>query len=682
MIVFFKALKNILQSNKFYVIVALLAVFYMIIFFILPLQSKYSEDDLLFKVTVTKIRYKNDQVIIEFMGREKLISYYEGDFNYQIGDKLVINGYLTKPSQNTIPNLFDYRHYLEQNGIFYLLNIENITLKEENHNIIYKLKNKIITRINNINQNKDYLYAFILGENYYLEKEIKDSYQYNGVSHLFAIGSMHISIMTLLLGFIFTKLKINDYIMLIIMIIFMGIYVILTDYAVSIMRCAISFIFVFFNKKWKCKIKYQNIILLVACFNIFYSPSIIYNLGFQYSYLISYVLTRYSCLIKGNYLKKLVIISFLALLVSIPITIYNNYEINFMSIILNLFFVPVINFIVCPLCFLVLLIPSFNNILSIVITIVENLTRWFSNVKFMSLILAKPSWYVIISYYAIIIYILQGFRKGKYKPIILLFIVLFFHNNINFFLRKDFMTILDVKQGDAILLHSQNQTVLIDTGGSYYNDYSDKIISYLKSIGIKRINYMFITHGDFDHIGSSYSLVNNFNVDNVYFNSNEYNDNEVKLINILENKNICYERIKRLTKLKIGQIDMYNFSYNLVNENDASIVSLIKVYNRVVMLMGDASKITEEYLLSDYTLPEVDILKVGHHGSNTSTSWELLNKIKPKYSLISVGKNNLYHHPARLVIDRLSDTKIWQTSINGSIYIDFKNFGTFTTYAP
>ena len=99
---------------------------------------------------------------------------------------------------------------------------------------------------------------------------------------------------------------------------------------------------------------------------------------------------------------------------------------------------------------------------------------------------------------------------------------------------------LDVKQGDCILLKSNDKVILIDTGGSYNYEYSDNIVSYLKSIGINKIDYLFITHGDMDHIGSSFELVEKIKIDKIYFNSNQYNENELRLIKLLKEKHIYY----------------------------------------------------------------------------------------------------------------------------------------------
>ena len=98
-----------------------------------------------------------------------------------------------------------------------------------------------------------------------------------------------------------------------------------------------------------------------------------------------------------------------------------------------------------------------------------------------------------------------------------------------------------------------------------------------------------------------------------------------------------------------------------------------KIKNQNILLMGDAEEERENYILNTYNLPKMDILKVGHHGSNTSTSLKLINKIRPNISLISAGNNNLYGHPHKQTIEKLKNSKVLITKIDGSIKINLNN---------
>ena len=175
-------------------------------------------------------------------------------------------------------------------------------------------------------------------------------------------------------------------------------------------------------------------------------------------------------------------------------------------------------------------------------------------------------------------------------------------------------------------------------------------------------------------MGESISLVDNFKVNNVVLNCGTYNDLEKNLIKVLNKKKIkYYSCIKELNidkyKLQFLNTKMYD------NENDNSNVIFTKLNNYKFLFMGDAGVEKEKDILKKYNLKNIDFLKVGHHGSNTSSSKHFINQIKPKYSLISVGKNNRYGHPKEEVLNNLEQSKIYRTDLNGSIEIKLNKNG-------
>jgi len=226
-----------------------------------------------------------------------------------------------------------------------------------------------------------------------------------------------------------------------------------------------------------------------------------------------------------------------------------------------------------------------------------------------------------------------------------------------------------------------NDTInLIDTGGVVMQSDSkcmssivkNKTIPYLKSLGIRKIDNLILTHGDYDHIGEAINLVNNFKVEKVIFNCGDFNELEKDLIKVLEKKKIPYYSC--IKEINIDNNKLYflnNKDYG--NENDNSSVIYTEFNNYKFLLMGDAGVEVEEDLLEKYNLQDIDVLKVGHHGSRTSSSKEFINEIKPKYSVISVGKNNRYGHPNKKVLDNLEDSKIYRTDQDGSIMFKIKN---------
>ena len=173
-------------------------------------------------------------------------------------------------------------------------------------------------------------------------------------------------------------------------------------------------------------------------------------------------------------------------------------------------------------------------------------------------------------------------------------------------------------------------------------------------------------------MGEAINLVNSFKVEKVIFNCGAFNDLEKELIKVLDKKHIkYYSCIKELNidknKLYFLQTEEYN------NENDNSNVIYTELNEYKFMFMGDASVTTEKEIMSKYNLPKIDVLKVGHHGSKTSSSINFINEISPKYSIISVGKKNHYGHPNKEVLENLENSKIYRTDKDGSIMFKIKN---------
>jgi len=173
-------------------------------------------------------------------------------------------------------------------------------------------------------------------------------------------------------------------------------------------------------------------------------------------------------------------------------------------------------------------------------------------------------------------------------------------------------------------------------------------------------------------MGEAINLVNNFKVEKVIFNCGPYNDLEKELIKVLDKKKIkYYSCIKELNIDKNKLYFLQTKEYD--NENDNSNVIYTELNGYKFMFMGDASSTTEREILEKYNLPDIDVLKVGPHGSRTSSSKEFINEINPKYSIISVGKNNRYGHSNKETLSNLKNSKIYKTDIDGSVMFKIKN---------
>lgn len=668
-----KRLRNILQSKHLIKIITIIIFIITLLYTnYYPFKSKYTKNDKEFIGIVTKYEVKEDKITIEIKAKEKLLityKYQDKEFNNLLyGDKIKVKGTLITPSKNTNQNTFNYQKYLYYKKIYYLVEATSINKIANNHNYLYTIKNTLYQKINKL-KSSNYIKTLLFCDNT-LSKEIKESYRINGISHLFSVSGMHINFFVSIIYLYLNKITYNKRIKYLITNIFIITYLILFPSS-SLLRSAVMSILYSINYLLKLKIKKIDILLLTLGVSLLINPFIIYDLGYIYSYTITFFLVlSSSTLKKKNKINKIIYISLLSFLVSIPITIYNSYEINIISILLNIILVPIISIIILPLTILTYIFPILDSILYLFTNTLETISLFISKINITKIIFPKPSLLIIVLYYIIFLLSYQN-KKYFYLNIILLIIIY-----ISPYLNSNFEVVMfEVGEADCHLIkypYNKN-TILIDTGKNEYK-IKNEVIPYLKSIGIKKIDYLIITHGDLDHIGGSITLINNFQVKNVILNKGTFTDLEKELIKNLNKKKIPYQI--NINKINLSNHTIYllnNTKYN--NENDNSIITYFTYQKYKFLYMGDASITTEDNLLENYNLNNISILKVGHHGSNTSSSKDFISQINPSISLISVGENNIYHHPNKEVINNLSKSRIYRTDINNMVKLTINSKG-------
>ena len=631
-------------------------------------EGQIKEDFIIQKITISNLK-----LTLTLTNKETLIGTYyfktkkdqqSFEKNYKLGDKIKVLGEIYLPKENTTKNLFNYRKYLSTKNIYHLLKINKYKKVSNNKNIFYFIKQTILDHF----KNNPYLNILLIGDNSYIKKEISKSYQNNGLSHLFSVSGMHVSLIASILSKLLSKLNENKKTLIIS--IFLLLYLQIVGLQAAVIRGVLFYILIQINKVFNLNIKLINLFILTLSITLLINPKFIYDLGFQYSFSISFVLIYLSDILNGKY--SLLKVSLISFIVSIPISLYNFHELNFTSIIFNLFFVPFIVKIIFPLTTIVsiftFLIPLYN----ILTNLMEKFSLLCTKVSILKFTFMHLPILIYLIYIVIIILIIINLKYKKYYPIYLLILILFIHYLIPSFQNKKYLYMLDIGQGDSIILHINKETILIDTGGNISSETSTIVenttIPTLKSLGIKKIKYLILSHGDYDHMGESINLVENFKVDNVIFNTGKFNYLEQELIKKLNKKEIPY--YQNIEEISLKETTLYFLNTKLYdNENDNSSLIYTKINNINILLTGDAGVDVEEELMNKYNL-SIDILKVGHHGSKTSSSKEFINYINPKISLISVGENNKFNHPNKEVLNNLKNTIIYRTDKNGSVMIN------------
>lgn len=226
---------------------------------------------------------------------------------------------------------------------------------------------------------------------------------------------------------------------------------------------------------------------------------------------------------------------------------------------------------------------------------------------------------------------------------------------------------IDVGQADSILINSNNEYMLIDAGN---NNDGKLLVEYFKSLNITTFKYIVGTHPHEDHIGGIDDIINNFNIENILLpdaitTTKTFTD----VLDAIENKNLNITIPTTGEKINLGKskLEVIYTGKDESDLNNTSIVLKLQYYNNTFLFTGDATSKTEKLILNKNI--EADVLKIGHHGSRYSSTKEFINKVNPKYAVISVGTNNTYKHPADTTLNKLKmkNIEVYRTDELGTI---------------
>ncbi|MDO5725418.1 MAG: DNA internalization-related competence protein ComEC/Rec2 [Tissierellia bacterium] len=625
--------------------------------------------------------------------KKKSISIYatvNSEKTIEPGDSIYITGRGMTPRYLSNFNTLSYKDYLKNKGINNFIKADQIKILSTKKNILLDLKLKIKDYINssienNFNESDQYvLKKLILAKSQNYDVETSDLFIDFGISHLLAISGLHIGIIIYFLEIIFINLGLDYKRRCIFIISILSFYAYIIDFPSSVIRAILMYIGYIFAIIFMRRNKLLNSVFISAYFILLFAPRRINDLGFILTYLcvlsIALIYPKIETLLKNYELPQSVLI-FIAINIGIlPFQIYYFNKISIFALIANIIMIPLVSVVlVSTIIFLFL-----NLFLPVKINIFIYLIKFLLKSSFAMMELFKNNFLVsldtfglsensMLSIYFVLIIILFKDRlklNFKQKQIFYLLIIIITIGNLFIAEKTDnYMEYIDIGQGDCCLIKSGNKNILIDTGGDGFrndNFVSDELVNVLKRKGITKIDWLLISHFDYDHCGNTEVLLNNFKIKNVGIS---YITDKLGLyekllksdakVHVLKNNDTIQNKY-----FKLEIISEDNPGYD---DNDRSMVILMSFGNRKALFTGDISKTVEYEILEE--LPEVDIFNTPHHGSASSTSDEILDKTKPKYAIISVGRNNSYGHPAGEVLDRLKYRKIeiLRTDTDGAI---------------
>ncbi|MBU8879459.1 DNA internalization-related competence protein ComEC/Rec2 [Bacillus sp. FJAT-29790] len=646
--------------------------------------------------------------------------------NLKTGIACQVTGSLEEPASATNENAFNYKEYLKRNQMFWIVKIDHLNLSKCSPQKQTPLSFFRTIRQNGILYIQSYFpkktaplaVALLFGDRDLIEADVLKSYQKLGIVHLLAISGLHVGMLASMIYYFGLRIGVTREKMTTALLLFLPCYALLTGAAPSVIRAVFMMIIFLALKKWSRKFSLLTIdvISIVFVLYTFFSPLVIYEVGFQLSFSVSFSLVFSAPIILKRFSHPLSILfatSFICQLAATPIMFFYFFEVSVISILANAIFVPLFSLFILPVIFILFLLHLFFgatinlllNPLNLLIIWMDYAAGRLSLIPFATLTLGRPSLSVFLLYLLIMpIFFSLWERFIQVKRFIqILFlplIVMIIHALGNTLSPYGEITFIDVGQGDSILIklpHGKGNYI-IDTGGTLrfnteewkerqkqFEVGKDVVVPYLKSKGITTIHKLILTHGDMDHIGGSLEIIKELNVKELLLPKvKELSELEKTILNIAKGKKIPFHFTKAGERWISGDAFFQVLSPQMGMEterNNSSIVLFANIAGIKWLFTGDLEEAGEEKLISSYEKLKIDVLKVGHHGSKSSTSDPFLDQIKPRLAIISVGKNNRYGHPKREILEKLAvrHIKVLRTDQHGAISYVFKgDNGTFS----
>ena len=615
--------------------------------------------------------------------------------------------------------------------IFTFSNDINLKIKENINKLIPEKYSAIFT-------------GLILGDTSNVEEKVNENFKIANISHVLAISGMHITY--IIIGIeIILKNAIGKRRTRIITIIVLVIYMFITGFSPSVVRASIMGIVMLISKLIHRKNDIWTSISLSLFILLMYNPFLILNVGLQLSYLgtigivcfnknvynflrklkirnrkIRYRINRKFILLMDK-IKEILSVTLSAQIVILPILLFNFNILGIYFFISNILVsviigpIIIVGFVCILISFISIKIAKILSIfMSVGIQILISISE-ISHLPFSKIYIPTPKVWQIVIYYICVIVINKiymsfnlkepdftsirirnlvavlkfKFRQNRKKILRSLIVFVSLVLILNIIPKKLKIYFVDVGQGDCTFITTpQNKTILIDGGGSMSEEYDvgeSTLLPYILDRGYTKIDYIFISHFDQDHVGGILTILEELKVGQVYIAKQEQDsENYQKFLKVVKDKKIKVKVLKQGDCLKIEKNLYFDILWpieeqiqeNILN-NNAMVMKLR--YGKFSMLFtGDIEEVAEEKILEFYkekidkgeNILKSKVLKVAHHGSKTSTTQSFFEKVNPEICLIGVGKNNMFGHPTAEVLERISGTRIYRTDEEGEIVLE------------
>ncbi|GAB4301195.1 MAG: DNA internalization-related competence protein ComEC/Rec2 [Ignavibacteriaceae bacterium] len=665
-------------------------------------------------IIVKNKKYNSEGIILYGRIRDSVNVLKDFYNNIYPGYKLSFKGTLSRGREQRNPGEFDYNKYLLAEGISGLIttySTENIGILSQKKlffaSVIFSVRKFLDGQLKNLHngETSSLLRGLILADRSGIDNETKTSFINSGVIHVLAVSGLHVGYVVMIFIILFGRF--NLYIKTLLTITGLLIFLLITGMPASVTRAVIMAIVIFIAFLTNRSTNIFNSLSIAALIILIINPSDIFKAGFQLSFSavasIGAVYPKLEKMISSKilqnkilrYLSLFLAVSFSAQIGTLPFTLYYFGKLSLIALVMNLIVIPAIGLVV-GLAFVTIAFSFISHFIAscyaavndLVVFLLMQIIRFSGALPFSFLNINSYSLIDSVIFYtvfAVLIYLIGRFTSlyGKLILILLSVAIIIVYSSLDDseLLPENKLSVMavDVGQGDAILIkYPDGKTALVDAGDAtaYYDSGELTILPLLNYLEIDKIDIAYISHMHRDHYGGFVSLIHHNRIKEIVkprVDSNSVSD--LKFEQYLRQKAIPFSYYsKSLLSECNTRIYYLNNEFILSNKyfgsNNSGGVIKITYGSTNVLLTGDIEKKAERYYSDLYgNFLDSDLLKVAHHGSNTSSTEEFLSFVTPGFAVISAGFKNKFDHPSAEVIERFEkyETKVFRTDKSGAV---------------
>lgn len=626
-----------------------------------------------------------------------------------------------KPNEARNAGEFNYKAYLSTNHIYFILTPDSISTDQciMNNSIRYAPAKWRAAALERVHQQfpetlNATAAALLFGDRLSSSEDVNEDYERLGIVHILSISGLHVTFLSGLLFYGLIRTGITRERARLMILMALPIYVLLTGASPPVIRACFMTGAILTAASSHVRLKPASALGGVFIVMMATDPYQVFQAGFQLSYAVTWALVLCTGVIlkqSRNAIELSVAISVLSQMAALPFLIHHFSELSIIAPIANLLFVPFYSAIMLPALFaafslsFIMPVDIITNPLNRMLQMMDSLAAKMADLPYAVLVTGQPEvqWTILAAVLAIASFLLWEKTNMVRYSLLICGLLLSLMTGMSRLSAEGEVTFLDVGQGDSIFIKLPygKGTYLIDTGGHLpfekerwaermhaFSVGKDTIVPFLKRKGVTRLDKLILTHADFDHAGAAAEMLAEIPADEIIISPGSGSADVMKpiLMKAAAGNMSVREGVAGEMWMKGEAVFQFLSPDDREYEgNNDSLVLYAEIGGKKWLFTGDYEAAGENEFLKDYHV-DIDWLKVGHHGSRTSTSARFVEAIRPEYAVISAGVNNRYGHPHKEVLETLlnAGVKVFRTDLHGSITYVFKgDQGTISSvFAP